>query len=376
MPMPIYFDSAATRPISKRALDKFIEISNKYPYNPSSVYSAGRDAKKEIERCRDKISSLLSVDAKNIYFTSGATESISIVFSSLLWQKRPGRAIVSAIEHDAVKSFIPLLKDKGWDVVKLRAKEGFVDPEDLKNEINEETKFVSVMALNNVNGAIEDIKALVGISRDAEKNMKHKILFFSDSVQALGKSDLNLKESDVDAASFSAHKIAGPRGIGLLYLKNRDLVRPLSSAGGQEMGLRGGTENVAAISAFAEALTECFENRKEKEERVKEISDYIKSEAVSLGFSINSVKNTTPYIINISTHLPSEVLTRMLSDKGIFISSGSACSNNAKKGENVIETMGFGSKRAMGSVRISLSDENTISDAYELIKALKEAAIG
>ncbi len=371
-----YFDNAATRPMSRRALSKYMEAAEKFAANPSSIYKAGKDAKKAIGTAREEIANLLGVRSSSLFFTSGATESISIVFQSLLWSKEPGRVILSRIEHDAVRSFIPLLKEKGWDVVILKAKHGFVSPEDLKNALDERTRLVAIMAVNNVNGAIEDIPELCRIVREYEETQKHGIIFFSDSVQALGKAELDLAGSDIDAASFSAHKIAGPRGIGLLYLKNRNLIRPLSSAGGQEDGMRGGTENTAAILSFAEALKETYENRKEKEERIRKLSEKIRSGLAEAGCEINSIGNTTPYIINASSRLPSEVMARILDDKGISVSSGSACSNNAKKGENIIDAMGFGSKRAMGSIRISLSDDNTEEETDYLISTVREALSG
>ena len=308
--------------------------------------------------------------------TSGATEAITIVFSSLLWQKSPGRVLISRIEHDAIKAFIPLLKDKGWDVVMLKAKKGFVDPEEVKENLSPETRLVAVMAVNNVNGAIEPTNEISSVIREYEKTIKHKIVFFSDSVQALAKTTLDLEKSGVDAASFSAHKISGPRGVGMLYMRNRNLIRPLSSAGGQEMGMRGGTENLAGIVSFASALEEAYEKRKEKEERVKALSEKMKREFESIGLQLNSEGNTSPYIINVSTPFPSEVFTRMLDDKGFSVSSGSACSNNAKKGENIIEAMGYGAKRASSSIRISLSDETEDIEVDNLITAIKEIASG
>lgn len=371
-----YFDYAATSPMSPEALESYIKAAQDYPLNPSSVHKGGREARRKLEEARERIAKVLNIKSSQIVFTSGATEAVAIVFNSLLWNRNPGRVIISRIEHDAVKSYIPLLKDKGWDIVTLKAKKGFVDPEDVKASLNEETRLVAVMSVNNVNGAIEDIKGISEVIRAYEKSIRHKIVFFSDSVQALAKTGLDLAGSDVDAASFSAHKIAGPRGIGMLYLKNHNLIRALAGAGGQEGGMRGGTENLAAAVSFATAVEEAYKDRKEKEERVRRLSQKIKSSLAEEGVLINSEGNVSPYIINISTQYPSEVFTRMLDDRGFSISAGSACSNNAKKGENIIEAMGYGNQRAISSVRISLSDVTEEREVDDLINAVKEIVRG
>ena len=371
-----YFDYAATSPMSQRAVTSYVECAKAFPLNPSSIHRGGREAHEELEKARMKVSSILGIRPEQTIFTSGATEAINIVFSSLLWQKSPGRVLISRIEHDAIKAFIPLLKDKGWDVVMLKAKKGFVEAEEVREKLSPETRLVAVMAVNNVNGAIEPTKEISSVIREYEKTIKHKIVFFSDSVQALAKTTLELEKSGVDAASFSAHKISGPRGVGMLYMRSRNLIRPLSSAGGQEMGMRGGTENLAGIVSFASALEEAYERREEKEERIKALSEKMKREFESIGLQLNSEGNTSPYIINVSTPFPSEVFTRMLDDKGFSVSSGSACSNNAKKGENIIEAMGYGAKIASSSIRISLSDETEDIEVDNLITAIKEIASG
>lgn len=371
-----YFDYAATSPMSPRAISSFVKCAESYPFNPSSIHKGGLKAHKKLDETRERTASILRIKPEQVVFTSGATEAINIVFSSLLWHKTPGKVIISRIEHDAVRSFIPLLKEKGWNVAMLKAKRGFVDPEDVKRELTEDTRLVAVMNVNNVNGAIQDTHKIAAVIREFEKSIKHKIIFFSDSVQALAKTGLDLDGSGVDAASFSAHKISGPRGVGMLYIRNKNLIRPLSAAGGQESAIRGGTENLAGIVSFSEALEEAYENRDEKEKRIITLSERIKDELSALGLEINSEGPTSPYIINVSSPLPSEVFSRMLDDKGYAISSGSACSNNAKKGENIIEAMGYGNRRAESSVRISLSDYTEEGEVDGLINAIKEIIHG
>ena len=361
-----YFDNAATTKISSDALNSYIETSLIYPGNPSSKHTLGLEAKKELERARVGFSNILHTKPEQQFFTSGASEAISIVISSLLWLKRPGRVIFSAIEHEAVLSFAPILKEKGFDVVILKAKGGYVTPEELEGALTPETKLVAIQAVNNVVGTINDIKALVKVVRRKEEEFKRKIFFFSDSVQALGKIDLNLTDLDIDGASFSSHKIHGPRGIGLLYLK-RGEIQALAKAGGQEKGVRGGTENLPAIVSFYTALKE-FKPRS----NILDLNLKLREIFINNNIKVLSpANNITGYVLTITTPLPSEVLTRMLSDEGFAVSSGSACSNNAKgKSENVILALGYTPQDAKGTIRISFSPESDEKIALELAQTI------
>ena len=238
--MEFYFDNAATTPVSPGALEEYGRVSREVTGNPSSNHRMGTKAKALLEEKRESIASMLGVEAKNIIFTSGATESIALFFQSLLWMGK-GTVIMSRIEHEAVTSWDTFLRANGWSVVTIKAKGGFVSPEELKSALTPDTKAVFIMSVNNVTGAVEPVEELVRTVREYEKENGKRILFFSDSVQALGKTGLDLKGWDIDGASFSAHKINGPRGIGMLYAKNPDIIRPLAPAGGQERGKRGGT---------------------------------------------------------------------------------------------------------------------------------------
>lgn len=370
--MEIYFDNAATTLLSKRASEEYIKTALLYSGNPSSIHRLGLKAKKELEKRREHIASILSIEPSSIIFTSGATEAISLFFQSLLWMEK-GTIIISRIEHEAVSSWIPYLKKMGWNVILLKAKGGFVRPEDLLSSLTPDTKAVAIMSVNNTIGTIQPIKELVECTREYEKKNGRKILFFSDSVQALGKIDLRLKEWDIDGASFSGHKINGPRGIGFLYSKNPELIRPLAQAGGQERGKRGGTENLPAIASFDTALTSYLENREENEKRIREIKDYLVREITKIGLNIFTPQNSSPYILSVEAPLPSEVFTRMLMDKNICVSSGSACSNNSKgKTEGILEAMGIQNQSAKKAIRISMSNDTTMLEAEELIKALRE----
>ena len=361
-----YFDNAATTEISEEALRTYVSVSTECFANPSSKHKDGLKAKKRLEDARAHFASMLHAKSENLFFTSGASESIATVLSSLLWAKRPGRVIFSAIEHEAVLSYTPILKEKGFDVVTVKAKGGFVKPEELEALLTPDTKLVAIQYVNNVVGTINDIKALVGVVRKKEKETGRKIFFFSDSVQALGKLDIDLTALDVDGASFSAHKISGPRGVGLLYLKRPEL-QVLAKAGGQERGVRGGTENLPAIAAFETALATY-----EKRDDILALNARLREIFAGCGIKVLSPDHDiTGYVITITTPLPSEVLTRMLSDEGYSVSSGSACSNNAKgKSENVIIALGYSMNDAKGTVRISFSPESDEKEALTLAELI------
>ena len=368
-----YFDNAATTIISENALKTYNETSLEYMGNPSANHREGQKAHSRLEECREQFASKLGVKASQLFFTSGATESISIVLSSLLWAKTPGEVVISQIEHEAVTSWTGLLKEKGWKIRTLRAKGGFVDPAELEENINEATRLVAVMMVNNVTGSIQDIGRMVKVVRKKESEFGRKIFFFSDCVQALGKLSFSLGKLDVDGASFSSHKISGPRGIGALYLKRGD-IQVLAKAGGQEKGIRGGTENLPAIAAFTRAYLDCPEDNSD----IEKIYVHTRRKFEENGIKVMSPDHDrSPYVLSITTPLPSEVLTRMLIDRGWCVSSGSACSNNAKgKGEGILQAMGFSAKDSRGAIRISFFHysklERALELADEIIKTVRE----
>lgn len=360
--MSIYFDNAATTKISNKALEAYNDICINFFANPSANHSLGNLAKEKLEKTRDEIASLLGVNPSTLYFTSGGTESNSIILSSLLWSKNPGEVIINKTEHASVINFERILIEKGFKVIKLNAPNGFIAPKTLEKNINSKTRMILIQTVNNVTGAINDIDTLVKITREKEKEFNRKIYFHTDAVQALSKVDFDLTKLDVDSASFSAHKFHGPRGIGLLYAKNSN-IQSLSRGGGQERGLRAGTENLAAIVAMKVALDESL---KIDNSRIFELNKYVRENLKPQ--ILSPMDNYSPFIINFSVQpFPSEVFTRMLDDSGFLVSAGSACSNNAKnKGESVLLAMNFDSKTAKSSIRISF-DKYTKSEDVELL---------
>jgi cysteine desulfurase len=367
----MYFDNAATTPMSLEALQTYEKTATEYIGNPSALHKEGLEAKALLQQCRSSIANLLEVPSQSLVFTSGATESNSIILNNLVWTQRPGQVILSGIEHPSVAEYARLLRQLGWTVTFLNAPDGFVRAEDLKAALTDQTRLVCCMLVNNVVGSIQDISKLVGIVRDYQTQTGRKIHFHTDAVQALGKIPFSLTDLNVDSASFSAHKFNGPRGIGILYTINPGL-QSLSRGGEQENGLRPGTENLPAIAAMTTALENAFSYQKEHLENATEINAMLRRELSEFTI-LSPQKDTSPYILNLSVApLPSEVFARILYDNGFCISSGSACSNNSKqKGETVLSSMLIRPSDAKSSIRLSLGFNTTLSEATELSSTIK-----
>jgi cysteine desulfurase len=370
-----YFDWTATTPMSQSALEEYVSCAQKYIGNPSSTHPLGSQAATRLVQERQKTAALLGTQASNIYFTSGGTESDSIILSSLLKTPTPGEIITTGIEHSAVLEWKKTLESAGWKVTVLSCPGGFLQPSTLAAALNDKVRMVCVMKVNNVTGSIQDTKAIAKIIREKEKEYGRHIHFHCDAVQALGKIPFNLAEEDFDSAAFSAHKFKGPRGVGILYNKNK-AITALSRGGGQENGLRPGTENLAGICAMNKALEEALENLEEKNQRILLFRSKIEEMAKDIGIRVLSPDNSfSPYILCVSVKpVPSEVFLRVMSDKGFCLSAGSACSSNVKgKAEGVLAAMNVDPMDRRSSVRISFGADTTEEQVELLAQAIKEA---
>lgn len=363
-----------------KALEVYSDIATRYIGNPSSTHPLGIQAKERLEAERSSIAAMLGTKAECIYFTSGGTEADSIILSSLLNSPSPGEIITTGIEHAAILEWKKCLESHGWKFTALRCPGGYLDPEDLKEALNDRVRMVAFMKVNNVAGTVLDTKALVKIVRDYEKKLGRKIHIHCDAVQALGKIPFSPEAEDFDSAAFSAHKFCGPRGVGILYNRNK-AIASLSRAGGQEKGLRGGTENLAGICAMGAQLKETLQNLEDNHSKVLAKRGKIQEAVLASGYTLispsnESEKEFSPYIINICVKpIPSEVFLRVMADKGFCLSSGSACSsNNRGKAESVLAAMNVPSADRMSSIRISLSPLNTDEEVDMLCKALIEAS--
>ena len=373
-----YFDWTATTPMSESAIEEYSSCARKYIGNPSSTHGLGIEAAQRLIEERKKTASMLGTTPANIYFTSGGTESDSIVISSLLKSPSAGEIITTGIEHSAVLEWKKTLEAAGWKFTVLQCPNGYLKPETLEKALNDKVRMVCVMKVNNVTGTIQDTKAIAKIIRDKEKEYGRHIHFHCDAVQALGKIPFNLADEDFDSAAFSAHKFRGPRGVGILYNRNK-AITALSRGGGQETGLRPGTENLAGICAMNKALEEALAVLDEKYLQILVYRNKISALCSELGIKVLSPSSAehgefSPYIISISVKpIPSEVFLRVMSDKGFCLSAGSACSSNTKgKAEGVLAAMNIDPMDRRSSIRISFGSENTEEEVNLLCNAIKD----
>ncbi|MFI3325067.1 MAG: cysteine desulfurase family protein [Clostridia bacterium] len=358
-----YLDNSATTMVSEKAAQKAMEIMTNQFGNPSSLHDFGFMAQKELEKARTSIAEVLAVDKKQIFFTSGGTESNNTaIFGTINSLKKFGNKIVtSAIEHPAVLECMKILENDGFEVVYLKPNEsGNILKEDIEKAIDKNTILVSLMSVNNETGAILPLESVAL----AIKKSGSKAYFHVDHVQGFCKIKLNIKSLGINLLTASGHKVHAPKGVGILY-KNVN-IKPLIVGGGQEGDFRSGTENLASITALGVAVKENFEHKK-----VKELSDYLKNELSKIPeITFNSPKENCDYIVNFSLgKVRGETMLHFLASHGVYVSTGSACSGS--KGSHVLNALGYNQQRILSSLRVSLCRYNTKEDIDALIEALK-----
>ena len=366
----IYFDNAATTRPSLAVLECFEKENEQCFANPSSRHAYGREAYRKLENAR--LSILKSLSLSNDYrvlFTSGASESNNLAIKGIAkeYLRRGKRIITTQVEHPSVLETFRSLEKEGFEVIYLPTKEdGTADPETLKENMNKETILVSIMATNNETGSNNDILALSKIVHSFPK-----AFFHVDVTQAIGKRDLPY--SSIDLFSFSGHKIHGLKGTGALILKkNITLLRQIDG-GDQEYFFRAGTDNLPGDEALAVALEEATKNLKDNIAHAKEISSFLR-EGLEKNDEIlmNSPLGGSPFILNFSLkRKKASVVTEALSHEGIYVSSVSACNSKGEPISYVLEAMGFSKERAMNSIRLSFSRENTLEEAKTFLNTLQ-----
>ena len=371
----IYFDNSATTKMAPEALETYSQVVTKIWGNPSSLHKLGDRAHGLLEASRKQVADLLGVNTDEIYFTSGGTESNNTAIKGTAWAKREfGKHIItSSVEHASVANTFTELENLGFRVTRLPVdKEGRVNPEDLKAALDKDTTLVSIMGVNNEIGTIQPIKEISEILADYPN-----IHFHVDNVQALGKGIWDqVFTSRVDMMSFSSHKFHGPRGIGILYTKRGRMLMPLCEGGGQEKGLRSGTENLAAIAAMAKAARLLLTDEKEKADReyaIKEkISKYL---AGKPGIHIFSPLKAdfAPHILCFALEgIRGETLVHTLEDQDIYISTTSACASKKADEASTLVAMKTPDAIATSAVRLSFDESNTLEEADEFIAAFDE----
>ena len=388
----LYFDWAATAIPDQDILEAALKESLDAWANPSSVHAAGKEARAALEKARSDCAVVLGVEAKQLFFTSGGTESDHIPLLAILNRPEKGNVAVSSIEHPALREMAEELKKVGVECRLIPSdKNGFVTPEAVLQTVDAKTLFVSVMAVNNETGAVQPIQKIAAALEEAYKG-KRKPRFHVDCVQALGKVPIDfLNEPGLDSAAFSAHKICGPRGIGILYLKKEEEI--FLRGGGQEGGVRSGTENLFGAIAFAKCLErhaitapvdETKNGGKTKsaarfEEQKEWTASFIKGLLSIKGAAIIpeargvlSQECFSPWVVQASFNkIPGQVMLRALDAKGICVSTGSACSSK-KASRPILEAMGVPASQRETSVRFSFGPKTTQAGMQALLDAVKE----
>ncbi len=370
----LYWDYAAAAPPYEAVVQTMEQIMRLHYANPSSLHRAGLEAAKLIRRSREVCATALSVQPKEILFTSGATESnnFAIKGAALQYQSRGRHIVTTEIEHPSVYESCLQLKQLGFEITFVAPEStGIVDPARVAAAVRPDTVIVSVMHVNNEVGTVQPLMEIGKLI----KTVNSRTLFHVDGVQGYGKLTVDLKGWNVDLYSLSPHKIRGPRGIGLLYVKDGIKLFPLLSGGSHEEGLRAGTENVPAIVASAKAIRMSGEERELFTARISPLRDRLLNFLRTVPeFVINSREDGAPHIVHFSyPGMKGEVLARKLEELGMVVSTRSACSSRLSEPSRVLLSMGKDVSTASGGIRISFGDSHTEADVILLEQALISA---
>lgn len=364
-----YLDNSSTTKPSKKAVEYITRALESNWGNPSSLHRIGMEAEIALNDARECIAHTLNARADEIFFTGSGTEANNTAILSVLKAKgRGGRIITTAIEHPSVLETAKRLEDNGFEVVRLKPdNNGIIPLTELENALNGNTLLVSMMLVNNETGAIQPVKEAVALT----KRIAPLALFHCDAVQGYGKLSVNVNRLGVDLLSASGHKIHGPKGVGFLYCKKGVHISPIITGGGQERGMRSGTESLPLIMGLMGAAEELPKPETQLKIR-QELFDYTRDRLLEIGAVINSPEGCLPYILNASlVGYRSETLLHFLESRNVFVSSGSACAKG--HGSYVLNEMGLDRKRTDSALRISFSRYNTKEDTDMLISALEEA---
>lgn len=368
----IYFDNASTTALSEPVLELVYKMLKDEYANPSSLHSAGFEVEKLITAAREQLAKALRVSAEDIYFTSGGTEAnnTAILGAARAAKKQGMHLITSVIEHPSAADSFRQLEEEGFEVTYLPVDEkGYVSVDVLKAAMREDTTLVSIMYVNNEVGTIQDIPALAA----AAKTVNPQCVFHTDCVQAFGKH--KIPSQCVDMISVSGHKIHAPKGVGALYVKKGTRLKNLHFGGGQEKGVRPGTENTASIIGFGLAAELADKSLDENYKKVSEVKAALLSSLTEFdGVYVNGdTENASPYILNVSfENVKGEVLLHALEREGICVATGSACSSKLKKKKKIVDLLIDG--RGENNVRFSFSADNTADEAVIVADAVKRNA--
>ncbi len=373
--MEAYLDNSATTSCSRAATEKMVALLTEDYGNPSSMHMKGVIAEKYITEAKKKIAKTLKIEEKELVFTSGGTESNNLaIIGSALANKRAGmHVITTAIEHPSVTNPFIWLSENGFEVTYLGVDNyGQINLDELKDAIRPDTILVSIMQVNNEIGALQPIEEAGKIIKAANP----KCLFHVDAIQSYGKMQIFPKKWNVDMLSVSGHKIHGPKGSGFLFIKDKTKVKPLIHGGGQQKGMRSGTENVPAIAGLGVAAEEMYRNLEENRTHLYALRDYFIEEVEKLdGVSVNGKKDhdSAPHIVSVSIDgVRAEVILHTLEDRNIYVSAGSACSSNKPAISSTLKSIGVKKELLDSTVRFSFSIHTTKEELDYALQVMRE----
>jgi cysteine desulfurase len=366
-----YVDHAATTPVLEEVFEAMLPYLKGDFGNPSSVYASGRQAKKGLEDAREQVAKAVGAQPREVIFTAGGTEADNLALRGVAGSAGASKHVVtSAIEHHAVLHTCEWLEKEGFEVTTLPVDgQGMIEADSLERAIRPDTALVSIMWVNNEVGTIQDVLRAAEITKE-----RSGAVFHTDAVQALGKVHLDLSATVIDLASFSAHKVGGPKGVGCLVSRGSVRLDPQLLGGGQERGLRSGTPNVAGIVGFGKAAEIAASKVDESAERLEKLRDRLQEGILASidGVSVNGEgAPRVPGILNVIIDgVEGEALLLMLDEKGIEASSGSACTSGSLDPSHVLTAMGVPTEKALGSLRLSFGSDSTDADVDEVLRVL------
>ena len=366
----IYFDNSATTRVCDEAAAKAAEMMTKNYGNPSSLHAMGFRAEQELRAAREAVADQLGAKPEEIYFTSGGTESnnIALFGAAHARKKRGNRIVTTQIEHPSVLNAVKKLEQEGFEVVRLKPdRQGKIDPEAVREAVTPETILVSIMAVNNEVGSILPVEA----AADAIEEKRAPALLHIDAVQAFGKLPLRVRRLRTDLMSVSAHKIHGPKGVGTLFVRSGTHIEALTYGGGQEKDMRPGTESMPLIAAFGAAVRALPDTEAELAV-MRKMNGFLRSELAKLpGITVNSPEDARPYSLNFSAGgVRTETMLHFLSERGIYVSSGSACSKG--RASHVLTAMNLPRERIASALRLSFCRFNTEEEMQIFAAALSD----
>lgn len=373
--MEAYFDNSATTRCYDCVKDMVVKTMTEDYGNPSAMHQKGLEAEKYVKEAAAKLASLLKVQEKEILFTSGGTESdnLALVGAAMANKRRGNHIITTTVEHPAVSQPALFLQELGFEVTYLPVdKSGVVKLEALEAVLRPDTILVSVMYVNNEVGSVMPIEEIA--KKIHEKSPQ--ALFHVDAIQAFGKYRIHPKKMGIDLLSVSGHKIHGPKGVGFLYINEKAKLQPQILGGGQQNGMRSGTDNVPGIAGLGVAAEEIYRKLDDNTEKLYALKEHIVQGLEKIGdIRINgmALREGAPQILSISVMgVRSEVLLHSLEEKNIYISAGSACSSHKRKPSSTLTAMGMPKEQIESTVRLSFSEENTIEEADYFLHAMEE----